>query len=173
MTLRYARNLRGSISLSVLAIAASAIALPALAQETTSDDDVVKESAASQNGKADDIIVTGTLIRGIAPTGSSVIGLTKESIQASGAATTNEVLATIPQATNFFMTVPQIAAGNGANLQVLRPNLRDLPSSNTASGAATLLLVDGHRTVDIGVDQSAPDPQTVPAALLELSLIHI
>lgn len=167
MTLRYARNLRGSISLSVLAIAASAIALPALAQETTSDDDVVKESAASQNGKADDIIVTGTLIRGIAPTGSSVIGLTKESIQASGAATTNEVLATIPQATNFFMTVPQIAAGNGANLQVLRPNLRDLPSSNTASGAATLLLVDGHRTVDIGVDQSAPDPQTVPAALLE------
>lgn len=166
MTLRYARNLRGSISLSVLAIAASAISLPVLAQETT-DDDIVKESAASQNGKADDIVVTGTLIRGIAPTGSSVIGLTKDAIQSSGATTTNEILATIPQAGNFFMTVPQIGAGNGGNLQVLRPNLRDLPSSNTASGAATLLLVDGHRTVDIGIDQSAPDPQTVPAALLE------
>jgi iron complex outermembrane receptor protein len=167
MTLHCARSLRCSISLSVLAIAASTISLPAMAQETASDDEVVQESEASQKQATDDIVVTGTLIRGIAPTGSSVIGLTKQSIQASGATTTNEVLATIPQAGNFFMTVPQIGAGNGGNLQVLRPNLRDLPSSNTASGAATLLLVDGHRTVDIGVDQTAPDPQTVPAALLE------
>ena len=140
-------------SASVLALAA-----PAMAQTETTGDEAAQ---------ADDIVVTGTLIRGVAPTGTNVVNVNREQIVSSGAASTNELLAQVPQAANFFNQLPQIAAGTGAGLQVLRPNLRNLPAGNTSTGAATLILVDGHRTVDIGVDQAAPDPQTVPASLIE------
>lgn len=155
------------VSLWVLGAASCAFAAPALAQQTADDEETVSDAAnASKTGK-DDIIVTGTLIRGVAPTGTNVVGVNREQITATGAATGNEIISQIPQAGNFFNTLPQIVAGTGAGQQVLRPNLRSLPSGGTSTGAATLILVDGHRTVNIGIDQSAPDPQTVPAALLE------
>lgn len=158
-------NLR--VSLWALAAGSCALSAPALAQQVADDAKTLADAAEASQTEKDDIVVTGTLIRGVAPTGSNVVGVNREQITSTGAATTNELLANIPQAQNMFNVIPQIAAGTGSGIQVLRPNLRNLPSGNTASGASTLILVDGHRTVNVGVDQAAPDPQTVPASLLE------
>jgi iron complex outermembrane recepter protein len=146
----------------VLAVSVAALALaPALAiAQNTSDE---------ENGEADDdvIIVTGTLLRGSAPVGQTVITAGPEKAQAQGATTANEILATIPQVTNLFVTVPTSRLGIAANqIQIVRPNLRNL-SEETGSSASTLVLVDGHRLAGAGVTQSSLDPDIIPQAALE------
>lgn len=115
------------------------------------------DGVASQD-QAEDIVVTGTLIRGIAPTGTNVVALGREQIATTGAMTTNEVLANVPQVTSSFMSVPTITS-DGGNTSV-RPNLRDL---GRASGSTTLVLIDGHRVVPNG----GTDPDMIPPGALE------
>ena len=60
---------------------------------------------------ANEIVVTGTQIRGIAPVGANVIGISDAQIQATGATSTGDVLATLPQAVNFFNASPFAGGG--------------------------------------------------------------
>jgi iron complex outermembrane recepter protein len=115
----------------------------------------------------EEVVVTGTLIRGAAPTGSNVIAVTQADVAASGVTTTSQLLATIPQIANMFNALPQIPIGSGTQLQVIRPNLRNTPAGNTTTGAATLILVDGHRLVGVGVRQDSPDPDALPPGAIE------
>ncbi|MYM62359.1 TonB-dependent receptor domain-containing protein [Pseudomaricurvus sp. HS19] len=115
----------------------------------------------------EEVTVTGTLIRGIEPTGSVPIGIDSEAIAATGATTTNELLATVPQVTNFFNTRAELDPRGAAQTGINRPNLRNLPGFNSASGSTTLILVDGHRITPIGLDQASIDPDIIPGAVIE------
>lgn len=132
-------------------------ALPVVAQAQATD---TGDEADAESGE---IVVTGTLIRGIAPVGTNVVGLSRDEITASGAISGNEVLARVPQVTNYFNTVPTVPAAS-IFFVTQRPNLRDL--GGDASGTATLLLIDGHRAVNSGFF-TAPDPDVIPPGLLE------
>jgi iron complex outermembrane receptor protein len=125
------------------------------------------QGTAQQGEKLEEIVITGTLIRGVAPTGAEMINVTTEDIKATGATSNDQLLASVPQVSNFFNTQPQIAAGTNASLQINRPSIRPLPNLNTASGAATLVLMDGHRIVGAGVQQYAPDPDVIPTSVIE------
>jgi iron complex outermembrane receptor protein len=125
------------------------------------------QDSTQQGEKLEEIVVTGTLIRGVAPTGAELISVTPQDIKATGATSTDQLLASIPQVGNFFNSVPQIAAGNNGSLQINRPSIRPLPNPNSASGALSLVLVDGHRIVGAGVNQSAPDPDVLPTSVIE------
>ncbi|NND66040.1 MAG: TonB-dependent receptor [Halioglobus sp.] len=114
----------------------------------------------------EEVLVTGTLIRGVQPIGSQTLGLVEEAIVESGAVTTNELLATLPQVANFFNQRPEQDPRGADRLQVNRPNLRNLPGINSGSGATTLVLVDGHRLAPVGTDQSSLDPDVVPANVM-------
>lgn len=115
----------------------------------------------------EEIVVTGTLIRGIAPAGSSVIGLSQAEVEASGAGSANLVLATLmPQISNFFGLMPtgvSAAPGGNASNAIGRPNLRQLPGGNVSTGAQTLVLIDGHRVVSAGTEQFAVDADILAA----------
>jgi iron complex outermembrane receptor protein len=115
----------------------------------------------------EEILVTGTLIRGIQPTGSQTIGLSEEAIVDIGAVSTNELLATIPQVSNFFNQRPEQDPRGADRLQVNRPNLRNLPGINSATGATTLILVDGHRLAPVGTDQASLDPDVIPSIAMQ------
>lgn len=147
-----ARNIRRLAGASALILALSA---QAQAQETAPQADTAEQEQATV---AEDIVVTGTLIRGTAPTGTNVVALGREEIVTTGAMTTNEVLANIPQVTSSFLAVPTITS-DGGNTSI-RPNLRDL---GRASGSTTLVLIDGHRVVPNG----GTDPDTIPPGALE------
>src|SRR5262249_52909525 len=126
--------------------------------------------AAPENPTLQEIVVTGTQIRGIAPAGSNVIGVSEEQIKATGAVDTNQVLATVPQITNFFSNLPSPGQGvTAANavVPINTPNLRNLPGANSSGGALTLVLIDGHRVVGQGVGQVAVDPGVIPPAAIE------
>ncbi len=158
MSNSFARTFR---SAAVGGVALMAL-LPALAaaQESSADPQSIDASK-------DDIVVTGTLIRGAAPVGQTVISVGPAQAQAQGAATSNEILATIPQITNLFSTVPNSRLGVAAiQIQVVRPNLRNL-SPETGSSASTLVLFDGHRLAGAGVTQSSVDPDIMPQGAIE------
>jgi iron complex outermembrane receptor protein len=123
------------------------------------------DSEGTANEDASQIVVTGTLVRGIAPPGTNVIGVTQADVEATGATTTAQLLQTIPQLGSFNTLQQPIAGGN--SVTVNRPNLRSLPGFNTSGGSTTLVLMDGHRLVGAGIVTTTPDPDIIPAASIE------
>lgn len=119
--------------------------------------------APAQDDEAQDaaIVVTGTLLRGVAPVGTNVIGVNRSDILATGAASSNDLLASIPQVGNFA-TVP--TGTSSYALPIVRPNIRNLGASG---GSTTLVLMNGHRLVGAGVLQTSVDPSIIPPDAIE------
>jgi iron complex outermembrane recepter protein len=138
---------------------AAAICAPlhiAHAQEAGS----VEEQAVNEQ---DAIIVTGSRIRGVAPVGSNLIGLSRESVVKSGATTVSEILRQVPQVTSLSINA-EGATGIGASSNIIRatgPNLRGLGS------AATLTLLDGNRVPMAGTQSNFVDPAFLPSIALQ------
>ena len=115
--------------------------------------------------KLEEIVVTastGTAIRGIAPTGTNVVEMDREAIQITGVTSTNDLLARVPQVTNYFATVPVPTTDLGAPIN--RPNIRDLGASGAST---TLVLLNSMRLPGAGFQQVSPDPSVIPPAVLE------
>jgi len=110
----------------------------------------------------DTVSVTGTLLRGIAPSSTNVVGITRDDIQVLSKGSPNDLLATTPQVTNLFNSTPMSSAELGN--PIIRPIIRNLGGSG---GATTLLLLNGQRMVGSGIIQTSPDPWVVPVAVLE------
>lgn len=152
---------KSGVKLSLLAATAlcALSAMPAYAQD--------EEAAADEGAESKDIVVIGTLIRGTEVTGSQTISIDSDDIAAKGAVSTNELLGTIPQIANQFNgRFEGDPRGFSAGISINRPNLRSLPSSNTTSGALTLVLADGMRLTPVGVNQASVDVDVIPAAVL-------
>ena len=114
-------------------MAAALYAGSAAAQNTDPQDAAASADTPAQSGTATDvndtidIVVTGSSIRGVPPTGSNLISVTRDDIRTVGASTTAGLLATVPQL-NSFNTTPR-ASGGGAGS--FAPGLRSLPASAT------------------------------------------
>jgi iron complex outermembrane receptor protein len=148
---RVGRRLGLAISVSLLALAAAA---SATAQS---------RGAGEKDGAKDleEVVVTGTLLAGVAPVGTNVVGLSREDVVATGANSSNDLLASIPQVGNFG-TVPVGTAQIG--LPIVRPNIRNLGASG---GSTTLVLLNGNRLVGAGILQTTPDPSIIPPGVIE------
>ena len=127
--------------------------LAAHAQDARQDD-LADESKVDTDAE---IIVTGTSIRGIPPTGSGLIGVSREDAKLIGAATVPELLASVPQL-NSFNTAPRTS---NAGLGSFAPGLRSLPAS------ATLPLMNGHRLISGSTQQTNPDYPFLPELAIE------
>ncbi len=142
--------------LSSTALACAALVSPALAQD---DDD-------------EEIVVTGTNIRGVAPVGADPTVLTREDIEESGQSQVSEILRQLPQ-----------AQSNSAYSDLPLPNspygiqTGGFVTSNPTRGAAvdlrglgpnaTLVLVDGRRQLATGTTESFVEANRVPPSALE------
>ena len=136
-------------------------------QIQSGDEQTVARSAADQGVAKNEIVVTGTLLRGAPPVGSNLISIGEDRIQSQGASSTNELLATIPQVSNFFNTVPTRDLAGATNvIQASTPNLRRLSRADSAT-QATLTLMDGHRIAGVGVTQNIVDPDLIPPPAIE------
>jgi len=145
------RNLAFCCSMSALALSGTAFAQD-------------KASGAEGEGTAPEIVVTGTSIRGVAPTGSPILSVGADEIKKSNANTLSDVLAKIPQVAQFG-TIPTGSPTFGSIVAAtsLRPNL----GSN-----ATLLLLNGHRMVPSGILSGIVDASTItPAAIERVEII--
>lgn len=122
-----------------------------------------------QAGAADslsEIVVTGTRIRGAAPVGSNLIAITRQEIEASGYATTQQVVQALPQ--NF---------GGGANDTTYSYNNRNNALNNAALGSSvnlrglgaesTLVLLNGVRPAMGGIAGLFTDVSLIPATAID------
>lgn len=118
----------------------------------------------SEQPALEEIVVTGTLLRGLStPVGTQLIGMDAQQIQATGAMSTTQILQSIPQNSSFNSLQYSTAAANVVTTN--RPNLRDLPQTTGAS--STLVLLNGHRVVGMGVTSTSPDVDIVPPSVLQ------
>jgi len=121
-------------------------------------DDV--ENDPTTNSTVDRIVVTGTSIRGIDPTGSNVISVDRADMEATGVTSTSDLLAQIPQTTKFN-TLSAGSSSFGAVTDV--PNLRGIG----LGGTATLVLLNGRRMIGAGILQTIPEPSVIPPLALQ------
>lgn len=161
----HAFGLRGwTRALCCGAAVAALLTGPALAQ--TAPSSTSRDTADEADGAiVGEVVVTGTLVRGIAPPGTAVIGVTSEAIQETGATTTAQLLETIPQFGSFNTLNFPVGAGNTVTTN--RPNLRSLPGFNNSGGSTTLVLMDGRRIVGAGVTSTSPDPDVIPPGVMD------
>ena len=136
--------------------------LPAAEEPAAADQAVNDQAADDQASEVGDVVVTGTLIRGIAPVGANVQSIGQQDIKRIGAISTNQILANIPVISNQFNTTANTPTN--AFLNVFRPNIRKL---GDVGGNTTLVLVDGHNQVGVGTLQTSPDAGMIPAGALE------
>lgn len=149
-------NYRSGVALAGLALS---LLLPAVAH--------ADDAGADNSDAAKEIVVTGTLIRGKAPVGSQQISLSQAKMEAVAPQSSNDLLASLPQVTNYFNRVPLGDLSIAVNqIQIARPNLRNI-SGNSAASSGTLILVDGHRVATAGVNQASVDPDLVPLGAIE------
>ena len=109
------------------------------------------------------VVVTGTLIQGVAPVGTAVTTITTKDIVQTGAMNTQDLLATNPIITSAFNTVPfpNTSLSGGTSVE---PNIHNIPGSGANT---TLVLLDGHDFVGVGGLQTSPDMGIIPPAALK------
>jgi iron complex outermembrane recepter protein len=141
------------LSASIFAVQIAALAVPVWAQETAAEDEATK----------DEIVVTGTSIRGVPPVGSALIQVGRAEIDASPSVTTTQLIREVPQIFNFGVTdsarnqsggAGNIVYGNSINIRGIGPY-------------ATLTLMNGRRPVPQGTLGASVDPGNIPAIALE------
>jgi iron complex outermembrane recepter protein len=119
-------------------------------------------AAEESSGEGDDIIVTGTFIRGVAPAGTEVISVTPQEIKEAGGITVQEVLAKVPQL-SFFNRQPASANDGG-------PGRQQGPTQPQIHGLPTLILLDGRRIAAAGAGgggaATSIDPSIIPTGVL-------
>jgi iron complex outermembrane recepter protein len=109
---------------------------------------------------AEEIVVTGTRIRGAAPVGAQLITVDRERIEESGIASTDELMRTLPQvfgggfAQHVSFQNGNIGGGSSLNLRGLGPD-------------ATLTLVNGRRLPAMGLRGNFTDISSIPASAIE------
>jgi iron complex outermembrane receptor protein len=109
------------------------------------------------------IVVTGSRIRGIAPVGSPVVSVGRGDIEASGAVSTAQLLQEVPQVSNLGVSDSSRgqAGGSGNITYGSSVNLRGI------GPYATLSLINGHRAVPQGTTGSGIDPSIIPTLALQ------
>ena len=142
-------------TLSSASLLALAMAGPAYAQD--SDESADQET----------VVVTGTLIRGVEATGSQSITINAETIRQQAPQSTNDLLATLPQLSQFNDRFEEDPRGSERGITISRPDLRNLPGFNSASGSVTLVMMDGHRLAPVGINESSIDPDIIPTSVVE------
>lgn len=140
-------------SASVFALVAS----PSLAQTAPTT------AAAPDDAEAmADIIVTGTSIRGVAPVGTPVTGITEAQLTSRGASTVTEAIRQLPQIFNLGIADTQFSSANNANANTSAATGINLRGFGTE---ATLVVLNGRRLPTGGVlgNSSYVDPSMIPS----------
>ena len=116
---------------------------------------------AAGEAQVEELVVTGTSIRGVAPVGSNLIAVGREEIQKQSAPNVTQVLTTIPALSNMGVS-GRGGNGNGGNGAAVYIHQIGASAQNS-----TLVLLDGHRVPPSGTVNSVVDPNNIPGIMLE------
>ena len=113
----------------------------------------------------DEVVVTGSLIRGVADGPSPVVIVTREDIDRSGYATVAQALAALPQ--NFGGTANEGALQNGADRSATNGTFASGVNLRGLGSDATLVLINGRRMAGTGAMGDFADVSTLPTSAIK------
>ena len=120
------------------------------------------DKSASED-KLEEVVVTGTSIRGAAPVGANLITVGREDIESSGAQTLQQVLRGVPAVTGFGNSA-QGGFGSADGAGTFAPTIHGLGAS---ASNGTLVLIDGHRLPLSGINHTLADPNVIAPLAIE------
>lgn len=168
MRATFQRDLKSAISSGALIVVASSGVAHAT-EVRAIENATLKMASEALPVETDDIVVTGTLIKGVAPVGAPTIPVTREDILRTGAQSTADILAKIPQVASLGGN--QFTANAGQSQQGSRINAVGGRATNLRGlgPAATLVLIDGRRpaTGNNGAGQTFFDIDSIPSIAIQ------
>lgn len=114
--------------------------------------------------RLEEIVVTGSSIRGVTTPGSPVITMDREVLTSTGLATGGDLARALPQVINLGADESRLAGAQDGAANATRVssiNLRGIGNE------ATLLLINGRRLAPAGVIKSLYDPNVIPTSAIE------
>ncbi len=125
-------------------------ATSALAQDEASDNEF-------------EIIVTGSSLKGVAPVGSSVVTVSRDDLEKSGAQTVQQILQSVPAVVGNGTS----AQGGFGSFDGSGTNAPTIHSLGASASNSTLILLNGHRLSVGGINHVLADPNIVAPLALE------
>jgi iron complex outermembrane receptor protein len=143
-----------------LGVATTAVTTPTLSVQSASVEN------AEDNDNDQDIVVTGTSIRGQAPAGANLQTYDRAAIAETGRATVQDFISTLPQ--NFSGAISEASGANARNTgQTSSLNTLGTGINLRGLGAdATLTLINGRRLAPAGYGEYV-DVSTIPLSAIE------
>jgi len=129
-----------------------------IAQDQAADD-----ADQTEEIKLEEVVVTGTSLRGVPPAGQDLITLDRSDIEMSGAQSTQQLLQDVPQITGFG-NGGQGSYGSADGSGSYAPTLHSMGAS---ASNGTLILIDGHRLPLTGLAHTLADPSIIPPVAIE------
>jgi iron complex outermembrane receptor protein len=123
----------------------------------------VSDRSAASSESAQEIIVTGSSIRGAPPVGSNLISIGQSQINATPAQSVQQVLKSVPAVVGLG-SAGQGAFGSADGSGTNAPTIHGLGGSASNS---TLILIDGHRFPLSGINHALGDPNIIPSIAIE------
>jgi outer membrane receptor protein involved in Fe transport len=117
-----------------------------------------------QSAVLEEVVVTGSHIRGAKSIGSPLIELSRSDIDNSGYTSTNQLIESLPQ--NFNGGSPQLVATQGAFSREFSQYSGTSSASLRGLGDSTLTLLDGHRLASTG-GTNGSDIGSIPLVAIE------
>ena len=133
--------------------------LPVRAQEQPQAASVEEETAA----KLQEVVITGTSIRGTTPVGANLITVGRDAIAETGAQTMQQILASVPAITGFGNSA-QGGFGSADASGTYAPTIHGLGAS---ASNGTLVLIDGRRLPLSGINHTLADPNIIAPLSIE------
>ena len=121
------------------------------------------QDAADEGAAADEIIVTGSSLRGVAPVGSNLTTVGREELAATSVQTVQQVLKAVPSVVGL-QSAGQGGYGSFDGAGTNAPTIHGLGASASNS---TLVLLNGHRLPVSGVNHVLADPNIIAPLALE------
>jgi iron complex outermembrane receptor protein len=115
----------------------------------------------------EEVTVTGSRIRGVAPVGSPVITVDRQKMEESGVAQTNDFLRQVPSITTYGIDDASVVGGNGIQNSQLNVTFGRSINLRGLGTASTLTLINGHRAASAGANANYFDADAIPAAAIE------
>lgn len=110
-------------------------------------------------GPSNEIVVTGTKIRGVAPVGSNLVTVGQETIEKTAPVNVSQLVNTVPS----ISTAGSVAQGENA-YSYYSPQIHSLAGS---SSNTTLVIVDGLRLPGGGTQFAQTDPNMIPVSAIQ------
>ncbi len=122
-----------------------------------------QDAANSGPSNVEEIVITGSALRGVSPVGSNLVTVGRDEIANTGAQTVQQILKTVPSVVGL-QSAGQAAYGSFDGAGTNAPTIHGLGASASNS---TLILLNGHRMPVSGINHVLADPNIVAPLALE------